>query len=107
MTGEAWLDTVRLARDFGDVSQLLPDGINHFTDLPHTIFDAIRAAAIILSFEELPQDEQPPRRIWLDGDKLAAFMDDVRAKRRRDLGGNDIEDPVDNQAAADLLAGLR
>lgn len=67
------------------------------------MFDAIRSAAIFLSFEELPEDEQPPRRIWRDADKLSAHFDAVRAKRG-DVSG-DIDDPVQNQAARDLIVG--
>jgi hypothetical protein len=86
------------------VSQLFPPHIHELADLPHTIFDAIRTAAIYLSFEELPDDEQPPRRIWRDPDKLSAHFDEVR--RRRNQGPErDIEDPVENEAARHLITG--
>lgn len=88
------------------MSQLFPEHIHELTDLPHTIFDAIRSASIYLSFDELPDDERPPKRIWRDGEAMGEFFDDVR--RRRDEGtGSDthIEDPVENQAARDLIVG--
>lgn len=111
MTDDAWLDTVRLARDFGTVSQLFPEGIETVRDLPYTLFDAIRSALVFLSFDELPADEQPPKRIWLNANKLSEWFQAV--KRRRDERMNEgtsgssapIEDPVQNDAAAALVVG--
>jgi hypothetical protein len=50
------------------VAQLLPDGVQDVRDLPHTIFEAIRSALLIISFDELPENERPPRRIWNDAE---------------------------------------
>lgn len=86
------------------MSQLFPPGIHELADLPHHIFDAIRSAHIYLSFDELPEDERPPKRIWRDGDKMAEFFDGVR--RKRDQGSdNAIDDPVQNEAARNLIVG--
>jgi hypothetical protein len=102
------VDTVRIARDFGTVAELFPDGIEDVRDVPHVLFSAIRNALVFLSFDELPEDERPPHRIWNDGDALKAWFDDV--KRRRDekygeKGPGPIEDPVNNEAAKSLLVG--
>jgi hypothetical protein len=105
---EAFLDTVRLAREFGDVSQLLPAGVEHVRDLPHTLFEAYRVALMFLSFDELPEDERPPRRIWHDGEALREHFEAVKRSRRREAEGHGstrIEDPVDNQAAKELIVG--
>lgn len=87
--------------------ELFPPGIKSIRDLPHTIFDAIGHALMFLSFGELPEDEQPPKRIWMDGPKLTEWFEDVRRKRARESEGGDwnrhIEDPVQNQAALDLM----
>jgi len=103
------VDTVRIARDFGTVAELLPDGITDVRDLPHTIFAAIRAALIFLTFEELPEDERPPKRLWNDGDQLKAWFDEVKRRRDERYGGRsspgEIEDPVQNDAAKSLLVG--
>lgn len=86
------------------MSQLFPEHIHELTDLPHIIFDAIRSAHIFLSFEELPEDEQPPRRIWRDADRMSEHFDAMR--RRRNAGPDqDIDDPVQNEAARDLIVG--
>lgn len=90
---------MRLARDFGTVSELFPDEFRDLRDIPHTLFDLIRHALVFLSFDELPEDEVPPRRIWTDGEKLRDWFSDVRRKRRRELDSEPIEDPVDNEAA--------
>lgn len=102
-----WLETVRLARDFGDVAQLLPDGIADLRDAPHHIFDAIARGNSILRFFELPDDERPPRRIWLDDERLEEWFAEVNRKRSARAEGRDkeIEDPVDNDAAKGLIVG--
>lgn len=95
-----------MARDFGDVSSLFPPDFDDLRDLPHSLFEAIRMAALFLGFEELPADEQPPKRIWLVPDQLNAWMEGVQAKRRGEsTGAHEIEDPVQNLAARELIAG--
>lgn len=111
MTDEAWIDTVRLARDMGTVSQLLPDWVSDVMDAPYVLFDAIRTALIFLSFEELPQEEQPPRRIWLDGERLRDWFRQVKRKRedrmRSESGNSSYEtsEMEENDAARQLLVG--
>lgn len=95
-----------MARDFGDVSSLFPPDFDDLRDLPHSLFEAIRMAALFLGFEELASDEQPPKRIWLVPDQLSAWMEAVQAKRRGEgAGTHEIEDPVQNLAARELIAG--
>jgi hypothetical protein len=98
---------VRLARDFGDVSSLFPPDFDDLRDLPHSLFEAIRMAALFLSFDELDTDERPPKRIWLMPEQLNAWMEAVNAKRRSGSSDMDreIEDPVQNMAARDLIVG--
>lgn len=102
------MDTVRIARDFGTVAELLPDGFDDLRDVPHVFFEAVKHALVIVSFDELAEDERPPRRIWNDGEQLRSWFEDVKAKRAEKYGGKGpgpIEDPVDNDAAKLLLAG--
>lgn len=96
---------MRFAREFGTVSDLFPEGVDDLLDLPHTLFGAIRTALLYLSFDELPRDERPPKRIWADGERLEAWFKEVERERERKAQGKDIEDPVDNQAAAGLIIG--
>lgn len=56
-----------------------------------------------LSFEELPKDERPPKNIWLDGKKLEEWFKAVDDKRKREMEGKGIDDPVENDAAKSLL----
>jgi hypothetical protein len=104
-TDETWLDTVRLARDCGTVAELYPPGIDHLYELPHTLFDAIQQALRFLDFEELPKDERPPKSIWEDTEAMKEHFEAVEARRKEKVSGNDIEDPVENEAAKDLLVG--
>lgn len=102
------MDTVRIARDFGTVHELLPDGVDDVRDLPHPFFEAIRVALMVIGFDELDEDERPPKRIWLDGERMSAWFKEVRRRRREKYSGKgagEIEDPVQNQAAKDLLVG--
>lgn len=106
MTGEAWIDTVRLARDCGDVSRLFPPDVDSLVDMPYTVHDAINRALTILSWEELPLDERPPHAIWNDPEELQAHFKRVQRERDRKYGtgdSDDIDDPVQNDAAKALL----
>ena len=85
---DAWLNTVRIARDLGDISSLFPKGITRLYDLPFTIFHAIRTALVFLSWEvNLSREEMPPRKIWLDNDRLEAWFREVEANRERKAKG--------------------
>lgn len=88
------------------MSQLLPPGIRDLYDLPWPLFEAIRSALLFLSFDELAKNERPPRRIWLNGKKLAEWFDAVAAQRKREMDGQPaIDDPVDNEYAQGLIVG--
>lgn len=72
------------------------------------MFTAINRALVILSWQEnLPKEEVPPRRIWLDGEKLKEHFAQVEKNRERenDPKKGKIEDPVDNAAAEGLIVG--
>jgi hypothetical protein len=106
------LDTVRIARDFGTVSELLPDGVS-YVDAPHPFASAIKMAATFLSWgENIEQKYMPPKRIWLDGEKLEAHFKRVEKLREDELKGRsstvegwDGTDMVDNEAARALIVG--
>jgi hypothetical protein len=86
------LDTVRIARDFGTVSELLPAGLS-LLDAPFPIVGAIRMATVFISWREnLPSKEQPPKSIWLDGNKLESWFKDVEAKREAEMKGKGDKD---------------
>jgi hypothetical protein len=89
------------------VSQLLPDGITHLADAPYSLHDAILTGLRLLSYEELPKDERPPRDIWLDGDKLTAHFHEVERQRKEKYGIKTDADDGDyevNEAAMGLIA---
>lgn len=79
--------------------------------MPYNLFEAIRLALIFVKFEEMPKEERPPKRIWLDGEKLEAHMKWVEKQREgkhqvdKDGHSKDIEDPVQNSAASMLIVG--
>ncbi len=109
LTDDAWLDTVRIARDFGTIAELYPPGITDLREVPAMWFDAIRRALTFISWQEnLEEEEQPPRSIWLDPDKLADHFAQVKQRRKEKFdikGGGEIENPVENEAAKALVVG--
>lgn len=77
-------------------------------DLPHTIHDAIALGLQFLAFQELPKDERPPRSIWFNTKRLEAHFEAVERRRDEKYGADgrkEIEDPVENEAARDLIVG--
>ncbi len=92
------------------MSSLFPKGITSLGDLPFHIHEAIVVALQFLSWEELPKDERPKRAIWFDQDKLKAHFEAVEKRREEkysyDKSGQsqEIEDPVENEAAQMLIA---
>jgi hypothetical protein len=108
LTGDAWVDTVRIARDLGDTSLLLPDGIDHLADLPSQLFDAVRFALGFLSFDELPKDERPPRNIWMDGPELRKWFKAVERRREEKFGlsKDDMSDQIDGPVEENDVEGI-
>jgi hypothetical protein len=88
------------------VSSLLPEGCESLLDAPYHVVDAILFAIRFLRFEELPLEDQPPKRIWLDVDKLKAHWDQVDHNRKARAEGRTPSGPTDTNAAADdMLIG--
>jgi hypothetical protein len=91
------------------VSQLLPDGIDGLADCPYTLHDAILGALRTLGYEEFPLEERPPRHIWLDGERLVEWWDQVNHARKEKFGLTDEperggDDGEENQLAGELIA---
>lgn len=68
------------------MTALLPEGITHMADMPHTIHDAITAGLTFVSFDELPKDERPPKLIWWDKDQMRSWWAMVERKRDEKYG---------------------
>jgi hypothetical protein len=103
---DGWLAIVRIARDCGDVSSLLPAGVRSLYDAPYLFVEAVKVALFFLSFEELAVEERPPKRIWLDNDKMAQWWADVKASRdAKYKGRGDYQSMPENQALRDIFKG--
>lgn len=107
MVDDAWLGLVRIARDAGDVSSLLPPGVKSLYDAPHLFVEAIRAALYFLSFEELQDEERPPKKYWLNGDKMKQWWADVKSNRKRKIGGDggDYQSMPENELLKQAFVG--
>lgn len=88
------------------MSLLLPDGITHLGDCPFTLHAAILTALRIISYEEFPIEERPPKRIWLDGDRLAKWWTEVEVAREERYGVKTPQDSGDDYEsnALELIA---
>lgn len=60
-----------------------------------------------LSFDELAEDERPPKKIWLDTEAMESHFAAVKAKREREVKGDTTleGESVQNKAARDLVSG--
>lgn len=59
-----------------------------------------------LKFQEMPDDEAPPKRIWLDGDAISEHFREVNRKMKAQYGNSDSSGEVSeerNGAASMLL----
>lgn len=113
MTSDAFIEAVRVARDTGSgLAGLLPKWARSVVDAPYSLIEHISFALTVLKWREnLDEGEMPPRRIWFEADALREWFDGVEADRRRKMRGEggdrsqEIEDPVQNEAARGLLIG--
>jgi hypothetical protein len=65
---------------------------------------AIRHALAVLGWMELPEDDQPPETIWLDGEAIAEHFERVNDRyKAKSQGMEVVEDLEQNQ----LTKGLR
>lgn len=87
------------------MSDLLPAGIRQLRDAPYPLQRAVKRALMFLSFEELPEEDVPPRNIWLANDELADWFKDVRRRQKERMGGKEIEDERQNSAIDLLVVG--
>lgn len=83
---------MRIARALGDVSGLLPDGITQLADCPFTLHRAVCDALRVLSYEEFPVAERPPRHIWQDPERLNDWWSKVDAERTAKFSLDDTTD---------------
>lgn len=102
---ETWLDTVRMARDCGNISSLFPPGITQLWQLPYTIHAAIKFALYFLSFENLPYSEDaPPKHIWLDSEKMTEWWRAVKQRREQP---SEVAEMPQNEMLAELFPGVK
>lgn len=90
------------------MAELVPPGYDGLRDCPYPLFERIRMALVFLSWEELPREEQPPRRIWLDGPALTSHFKRVERDRERKLrgdGGQPESEMEVNSLARDMIVG--
>lgn len=106
MVDDGWLALVRIARDSGDVSSLLPPGVKSLYDAPHIFVEAVRRGLYYLSFEEYPEEERPPKKIWLDNDKMKLWWDEVKINRKnKQKGGGDYQSMPQNEFLKEAFRG--
>jgi hypothetical protein len=107
MVDDAWLALVRMARDAGDVSSLLPPGVKSMYDAPHVFVVAVTRALQFLKFEELPEEERPPKWMWLDNERMTRWWDEVRLNRRSKTGAPNVPDMERNELMGEFFKGVK
>lgn len=84
------------------MSELFPEDYGSLTDLPYALFDQILGAMVVLSYEELPKDERPPKRIWDDPEGLRDWFREVERRRDAKYGTGSGEPMQENEYAREL-----
>lgn len=106
------MDTVRIVRDLGSVRDLFPEGVDSFADMPYTLFEALRMGKAFNGFQEMLEDEAPPKNIWLNDKLLKEHFDWLKLHREKKYKGEggggsihdeEIEDAVENTDAEAML----
>lgn len=73
---------------------MFPNGIE---DAPHDFVYAVSEALTVLSwFENLPDDEHPPRHIWWSEEMLSEWFRNVKRKRDKETGKRSAYDEADD-----------
>jgi len=108
MVDDAWLGLVRVAHDAGDVSSLLPPGVEHLYDAPYNLVEAIRMAMFFNGFVEYPEKERPPKKIWLDTEKMESWWREVKANRKSgNKDGANYNDMPRNAMLDEMFTGRK
>lgn len=113
MMSEAFIEIVSVARDMGaGLAGLLPSWAHSIADAPYSLIDHVAFALTVIRWREnLDDKEMPPRRIWRNPEALTEWFERVKDDRKREMQGGssdrsqEIEDPVENDAARSLLVG--
>lgn len=71
--------------------------------MPFTIHNAILSALGFLSFDELPEDERPPKSIWLIGEKMKEWWSEVKRLREAQMEGGGDQRGMDKNGLMDKL----
>lgn len=77
----------------GTASLLFPPGITDIRELPAPHFDALRTSLMFLGFEEMPEEDAPPKRIWLDDEGLTKHFAHLKEKRKAEMNPNGTQQP--------------
>lgn len=92
---------MRIVRDMGDVSAVLPEGVSSLADAPYTFFDNVRTGLMFLKLTELEEEDQPPRSIWLDKAKMVEWFESVKARHAARYSGD--SDPIVREPEGDVV----
>ena len=93
----------------GTADLLFPPGCTDIRELPAQLFDAIRTSLMFLGFEEMPEGDAPPKRIWLDNEALTSHFENLKAKHKAEADPNapqHTDTPMQqNSLAKDMIVG--
>jgi hypothetical protein len=81
-----------------------PKGLTTSSTSRTRMFNAVRSALSFLGFEELPNDERPPRDIWLNNKLLREWFKAVQRKRKERM--ENPEEQIDGDVSENDTEGL-
>ena len=84
------------------MSAVLPEGIDHLADCPYTLHQAIVFALRVLDYEDFPIEERPPKRIWMDNEKINEWFKKVERDRKKKYSGGTPEDEDEEDEEAEM-----
>lgn len=73
--------------------------------MPYSIHQAITAALAFLSYDELAENERPPKKIWLDETRMKSWWDEVKRMREQAAKGEDESEMEQGSLADSLVVG--
>lgn len=72
----------------GTAHLLLPPGVSDIREMPAPHFDLVRRSLMFLGFEEMPEEDRPPKKIWLDDEALMSHFVRLKEKRKEETKSN-------------------
>jgi hypothetical protein len=92
----------------GTADLLFPPGVTDIREMPSAHFEALSTSLMFLGFEEMPEEDAPPRKIWLDPEALTEHFKWLKQKRKDEMDPDSPKSGGEmkrNELAKDMVVG--